>query len=246
MKKGTPTNMAASVRTRLLSFSKANREDFTYVLTRYALERLLARVERSAFRETFTLKGAMLFRVWSPTLHRPTKDLDLLGTGAPDTGRLEAIFRELCEVSLDPDGVTFDPKSVRAARIKEDAEYEGVRVNVTAHIGSARLELQVDIGFGDAVMPAIVEVEFPTLLGAPAPRLRAYPRESVVAEKVEAMEHLGIANRPAAPKVVEFSNHSDERRTVRVERRVRRFPRRRRRTGTSAGSIPTACSGRSA
>jgi predicted nucleotidyltransferase component of viral defense system len=194
MKKGTPTNMAASVRTRLLSLSKANREDFTYVLTRYALERLLARLARSAYRTTFTLKGAMLFRVWSPTLHRPTKDLDLLGTGAPETGRLEAIFRELCEVAIDADGVAFDPKSVQAARIKEDAEYEGVRVNVTAHIGSARLELQVDVGFGDAVTPAIVEVEFPTLLGAPAPRLRAYPRESVVAEKLEAMVHLGIAN----------------------------------------------------
>jgi hypothetical protein len=194
VKKGTPTNMAASVRTRLLSYSKAKREDFTYVLTRYALERLLARLERSAYRETFTLKGAMLFRVWSPTLHRPTKDLDLLGSGAPDIGRLEGIFQELCEVSVDADGVIFDPKSVHAARIKEDAEYEGVRVNVTAHIGSARLELQVDVGFGDAVTPAIVEVEFPTLLGAPAPRLRAYPRESVVAEKLEAMVHLGIAN----------------------------------------------------
>ena len=103
MKKGTPTNMAASVRTRLLSYSKAKREDFTYVLTRYALERLLARLERSAYRETFTLKGAMLFRVWSPTLHRPTKDLDLLGSGAPDIGRLEGIFQELCEVSVDAD-----------------------------------------------------------------------------------------------------------------------------------------------
>ncbi len=194
MKKSSPTNMAASVRARLLSLAKVNREDFTYVLTRYALERLLARLERSAYRETFTLKGAMLFRVWSPTLHRPTKDLDLLGTGAPDIGRLQAIFRELCEVPVDADGVVFDPKTVQAARIREDAEYEGVRVNMTAHIGSARLELQVDVGFGDAVTPAIVEVEFPTLLGTPAPRLRAYPRETVVAEKLEAMVHLGIAN----------------------------------------------------
>ena len=111
MKKGTPTNMAASVRTRLLSYSKAKREDFTYVLTRYALERLLARLERSAYRETFTLKGAMLFRVWSPTLHRPTKDLDLLGSGAPDIGRLEGIFQELCEVSVDADGVIFDRRA---------------------------------------------------------------------------------------------------------------------------------------
>jgi len=194
MKKRPATNVAASVRARLLNVSKASGEDFTYVLTRYALERLLARLERSTYREAFTLKGAMLFRVWSPALHRPTKDLDLLGTGAPDMPRLEGIFRDLCAVVVDDDGVTFDPKSVRAARIKEDAEYEGVRVNVTARIGSARLELQVDVGFGDAVTPAAVEVEFPTLLGAPPPRLLAYPRESVVAEKLEAMVHLGIAN----------------------------------------------------
>lgn len=194
MKTGKPTNVAASVRARLLNVSKGSGEDFSYVLTRYALERLLARLERSTYRDAFALKGAMLFRVWSPALHRPTKDLDLLGMGAPDIPRLRSIFRDLCTVAVDDDGVTFDSKTVRAARIKEDAEYEGVRVNLTARIGSARLELQVDVAFGDAVTPAVVEVEFPTLLGAPPPKLRAYPRESVVAEKLEAMVHLGIAN----------------------------------------------------
>jgi predicted nucleotidyltransferase component of viral defense system len=190
-----PKNMAASVRACLMNVSKASGEDFAYVLTRYGLERLLARLARSKHCEAFTLKGAMLFRIWSPTLHRPTKDLDLLGTGAPDIARLEAVFREVCAVVMDDDdGVSFDPLSVRAARIKEDAEYEGVRVNLTARIGSARLELQVDVGFGDAVTPAAAAVEFPTLLGGPGPKLRVYPRESVVAEKLEAMVHLGIAN----------------------------------------------------
>jgi predicted nucleotidyltransferase component of viral defense system len=187
--------MAASVRARLLNLSKTSGEDFTYVLTRYGLERLLARLDQSKHREAFTLKGAMLFRIWSPTLHRPTKDLDLLGTGTPDVARLAAIFRELCAVRMEQDdGVIFDPTSVRAVRIKEDAEYEGIRLNVTARIGSARLQLQVDVGFGDTVTPIATEVEFPTLLGGPPPRLRAYPRESVVAEKLEAMVHLGIAN----------------------------------------------------
>jgi predicted nucleotidyltransferase component of viral defense system len=187
--------MAASARARLMNVSKASGEDFAYVLTRYGLERFLARLAGSEHREAFTLKGAMLFRIWSPTLHRPTKDLDLLGTGAPDIARLEGVFRELCAVAMeDDDGVTFDAKSVRAARIKEDAEYEGVRVTLTGHIGTARLDLQVDVGFGDAVTPAATVVEFPTLLGAPPPKLRAYPRESVVAEKLEAMVHLGVTN----------------------------------------------------
>lgn len=195
MKASKPKNLAASVRARLMNVSKASGEDFGYVLTRYGLERLLARLGQSEHREAFTLKGAMLFRLWSPTLHRPTKDVDLLGTGAPDVARLDGVFRELCVVVMDDDdGVTFDPKSVHAARMKEDAEYEGIRVNLTARIGSARLELQVDVGFGDAVTPAATTVEFPTLLGGLAPKLRVYPRESVVAEKLEAMVHLGVAN----------------------------------------------------
>ncbi|NOU34504.1 MAG: nucleotidyl transferase AbiEii/AbiGii toxin family protein [Polyangiaceae bacterium] len=192
--KRPPTNIAASVRDRLLKLAKANGEDFTYVLTRYALERLLVRLAASKHKNTFVLKGAMLFRVWSPNLHRPTKDLDLLGTGAPEPDRLARLFAEIAVVAVEDDGITFDPKSAKAARIKEDAEYEGVRVNLTAHVGSARLELQIDIGFGDAVTPGTNEVDFPTLLPMSAPRLHAYPRETVVAEKLQAMVHLGIAN----------------------------------------------------
>jgi hypothetical protein len=136
----------------------------------------------------------MLFRVWSPTLRRPTKDLDLLGRGTPDLERLVRIFAEVCQVAVDDDGLTFDPKSVRAQRIKEDADYEGVRVTLRALLGTARIDVQVDIGFGDAVTPAPVEIDFPTLLPMPALRLRAYPRETVVAEKMHAMVHLGMAN----------------------------------------------------
>ena len=192
--KGAPTNVAASVRHRLLNLAKASGEDFTYVLTRYALERLLARLAASKHKGAFVLKGAMLFRVWSPALHRPTKDLDLLGTGAPDPERLARIFAEIAVVPVDDDGITFDPETVKAMRIKEDAEYQGVRVNLTARVGSARLELQIDIGFGDAVTPGTTEVEVPTLLPMSAPRLHAYRRETVVAEKLQAMVHLGIAN----------------------------------------------------
>ena len=194
MTKKKPTNTAASVRARLLNVAKQGGEDFHYVLTRYALERLLVRLARSAHRDAFLLKGAMLFRAWSPTLHRPTKDLDLLGNGAPDLDRLAAIFRHLCGVQVEDDGVTFDPKGVAAQRIKEDADYEGVRVTMRASIGTAKLDLQIDIGFGDAVTPEATEIDFPTLLGAEPLRIRAYPRETVVAEKVEAMAHLGIAN----------------------------------------------------
>jgi hypothetical protein len=179
--KRSPKNVAASVRDRLLQVAKASGEDFTYVLTRYALERLLVRLASSRHKNAFVLKGAMLFRVWSPKVHRPTKDLDLLGSGEPDPARAAGIFAEIASVEVDDDGIVFDPKSVKASRIREDADYEGVRVKVSARIGSARLELQVDIGFGDAVTPGPIEVDFPTLLPMTAPKLRAYPKETVVA-----------------------------------------------------------------
>ncbi len=194
MTKKTPTNVAASVRARLLQVAKQGGEDFHYVLTRYGLERLLVRLVRSPHRAAFVLKGAMLFRAWSPTLHRPTKDLDLLGSGTPDPDRLRGIFRDVCGVAVEDDGVTFDPKGVAVQRIKEGAEYEGVRITMQARIGTAKLDLPIDVGFGDAVTPAASEVDFPTLLGAEPVRILAYPRETVVAEKVEAMVHLGIAN----------------------------------------------------
>ncbi|MCL2777964.1 MAG: nucleotidyl transferase AbiEii/AbiGii toxin family protein [Polyangiaceae bacterium] len=142
----------------------------------------------------FVLKGAILFTIWSGHPHRATKDIDLLGRGAPDLRRLEQIAREVCIVDVNDDGVTFDPNTVETTRIKEDADYEGVRVTFAATIGTAVVPLQVDIGFGDAVTPGLQVVDFPTLLPAPAPRLRIYPRETVIAEKLEAMVHCGMAN----------------------------------------------------
>jgi hypothetical protein len=136
----------------------------------------------------------MLFTVWAGHPHRATHDIDLLGAGPPDVERLAKIFREICDVGVEDDGVIFDARSVTATRIKEGANYEGVRVQLRGKLGSAVLNLQVDIGFGDAVTPAPVAADFPVLLDSPSPRLRIYPRETVAAEKLEAMVQLGIAN----------------------------------------------------
>ena len=192
--KRPPTNIAHSVRARLLKAAKESGEEFNYALTRYAHERLLVRLAASKHADKFVLKGAMLFRVWSSTIHRPTKDLDLLGNGAPDLDRLAKVFADVGTTSVDDDGIAFDPKTVRAARMKEDADYEGVRVTMRGMLGTARLDVQIDIGFGDAITPGPIEVDFPTMLAMPAPRVRAYPKETVVAEKLEAMVHLGMAN----------------------------------------------------
>ncbi|MCS4038726.1 nucleotidyl transferase AbiEii/AbiGii toxin family protein [Salinibacter ruber] len=186
------SNVSASVRDRLLNRARETGESHQALLTRYALERLLYRIGSSEVEEQFVLKGAYAFLVWQQDLHRPTKDLDLLGYGDPD--KLEALLRRVCEVEVQEDGVSFDPDSVSAGPIRDQEEYDGMRVTIEASIGSAELQLQVDVGFGDAVVPDPQVTEIPTLLDLPAAKLRTYPRETVVAEKLHGMVMFGIAN----------------------------------------------------
>ena len=187
-------NLAASVRQRLLALSQKRREPFDLILTRYGIERLLYRLSRSAYADRFLLKGAMLFRVWRDPSHRPTRDLDLLGFGPAEIHDLESIFRELCSLPVDPDGLVFLSATVKAEVIREEAVYGGIRVTVEARLENAKIPIQCDVGFGDAVTPEPDHIEFPALLNFPAPLLRSYPTYTVVAEKLEAMVLLGEAN----------------------------------------------------
>ncbi|MFZ4514512.1 MAG: nucleotidyl transferase AbiEii/AbiGii toxin family protein [Geothrix sp.] len=194
MKPDDKKDLPASVRARLLNVAKQRGEDLDLVLKRYGIERLLFRVSQSVHRDTFILKGAMLFELWMGRAHRSTKDLDLLRLESTDVLHLEAIFRELCVLPADSDGLDFLPETVKGTVIREDNLYQGVRITLRAKLGAARITLQVDIGFGDAVYPAPEEVEYPSLLGFPCPRLRAYSQATVVAEKFHAMVELGLAN----------------------------------------------------
>ena len=189
-----PRNISASVRAQLLDRARAERSNFQILLTRYALERLLYRLSVSVHRERFILKGAMLFVTWVADPFRPTRDLDLLGRGDSDVEAISDVFRAICAQPVQDDGVVFDLDGLQAAAIREEVEYGGVRVRTTATIAGARIPIQVDVGFGDAVTPAPLEVDYPTLLGNPAPHLWAYPVETVVAEKFEALTKLGMAN----------------------------------------------------
>lgn len=189
-----PRDVSASVRARLLDRARAEPTDFQGLLMRYALERLLYRLSVSPYRERFVLKGALLFATWVDAPFRPTRDLDLLGYGDPDADAIAALFRTLCTMPVADDGVTFDATRLQATPIREEQEYGGIRVRTTATIAGARIPIQVDVGFGDAITPAPVEIDYPTLLDAPPPRLRAYPVETVIAEKFEAITTLGMAN----------------------------------------------------
>jgi predicted nucleotidyltransferase component of viral defense system len=183
--------LARSVQVRLVRHAKAIGVDPNFVLTRYAVERFLYRLSRSAYAEEFVLKGALLLFVWLGETHRPTRDADLLGFGDLSDDALVNIFREVCNVEVEPDAATFLSDTVRAAPIREDDAYGGSRVTLKAWVGTAQLTLQVDIGFGDAVTPEPEWAEYPSLLDLPRPRLRVYPRETVVAEKLHAMVYLG-------------------------------------------------------
>ena len=189
-----PKDVGASVRARLLRLARDRGEDFQLVLTRYANERLLYRLASSPHASRFVLKGAALFTLWTGKAHRATRDLDLLGFGDPSEAHIRGVFADVLAVDAGDDGVQFDTGSLEVGPIREEQEYGGVRVLVIARIAAAKVRLQVDVGFGDAITPEAAIVEFPALLDFPAPRLRAYPRETVVAEKLEAMVQLGLAN----------------------------------------------------
>lgn len=188
-------NTAASIRRKLLNLSRERGEDFQLVLTHYGLERFLYRLGRSEYFNSFVLKGAMLFAVWTEKVHRSTKDLDLLGYGEDSGERLKSLFQQLGQVEVEPDGLEFDQASVRVEEIRENQEYRGQRVKLSASLERARIHLQIDISFGDVITPEAEVIKYPTLLEQlPAPRIQAYPRDTMVAEKLQAIVFFGMIN----------------------------------------------------
>lgn len=195
MSKNENKNIATSILQRLKNYSEARKEDRGLTLTNYTIERLLYRLSISKYAEQFVLKGAQLFRIWSDASYRPTRDLDLLRFGSPNIVVLEKIFQEICNIKTDiEDGIIYLAETVRAEVIREENEYDGVRIKFEFRIGKTGQFLQIDIGFGDSVNPPAMNIQFPSILGMPSPNLRAYCRETVVSEKVEAMVSLGYAN----------------------------------------------------
>ena len=189
-----PSNAVVSVRQRLLNIIRETGDDSNLVWTRYATERLLYRLSVSEYAGDFILKGAMLFIAWTGKPYRSTVDMDLLGYGEESGERIAKVFRDLCGIDVEPDGLIFDVKRVEVAVIREEQEYQGQRVKLAAFLGKARIPIQVDVGFGDVITPRARKISYPVLLDYPVPNIRIYPRETVVAEKFQAMVVLGIAN----------------------------------------------------
>lgn len=175
------SNLAASVRTRLLNKAKADKQDFSLVLTRYGLERLLYRLSVSSNKDNFLLKGALLFDIWFDVPLRPTRDIDLLGFGLAEVPLVYAAFEEICSIECD-DGIEFDIGSIKISEIRKEANYAGLRVTFVGKLDNARCPVQIDIGYGDAVTPAPEHADYPVMLDDfPAPKLRIYSRYTVIA-----------------------------------------------------------------
>lgn len=184
---------AESIRHRLRNQLRARGEDVQLGLQRYAVERFLYRLGQSRHRERFILKGATLFAIWG-TAYRPTRDIDFTGYGNPDPDDVIYAFREICDTHDDVDEIVFNTETISVEPIRDDSEYDGLRIKISARLGGSDIPIQVDVGFGNAIVPGPEEQEYRTILGDPPPRILAYPRESVVAEKMHAMVSLGERN----------------------------------------------------
>lgn len=188
------SNLPASVAARLLNRAKQTGDVYQTLLTIFCFERFLYRLGKSEMRERFVLKGAMLLRLWSDQPYRATRDLDLLRTGDGSFEAIRADLRTICAVPVEPDAVSFDADAVAIEAIRAEDEYAGTRATLPARCGKARLSLQIDMGLGDSVWPAPRSCAYPALLDFPPPEVLAYPREAVVAEKLEALVVLGDRN----------------------------------------------------
>ena len=187
-------NLAASVHQRLLNKSREDARPFNELFQYYAIERFLYRLSRSAHADKVILKGALMLMVWDVRIRRSTMDIDILGKMNNSNDSIISMVREVCLQEVEPDGVIFDPDSISGQIITEDADYEGVRVNLRGSLDTARITIQLDIGFGDIVIPSPELMTYPTILDLPAPHIRGYSKESTIAEKFEAMVRRGTMN----------------------------------------------------
>ena len=188
------TNLPASVHQRLLNKAKESSRPFNELLQYFAIERFIYRLSKSPHADQFILKGALMFAAWCGPASRPTMDIDLLGKIDNQLDTIITVMKDACLTDVEPDGISFNAETVEAVRITEDAEYEGVRVRVRGSLGKIRVSIQIDIGFGDVIVPNAESVSYPAILDLPAPVLKGYTMESTIAEKFQAMVKLGVLN----------------------------------------------------
>jgi predicted nucleotidyltransferase component of viral defense system len=187
-------NLGASVLARLKNYAMEMKQTFNEVLTYYGLERFLYRISVSRYENKFILKGALAMLTWPQSHIRTTSDMDLRSYINPDLQTVIGIMREICELEAEPDGIEFDPNSVTATNILETVTYPGIRVRLIGYINKTRVHIQIDLAFTDPVVPEPIKSNYPSILQFPEPRILIYPKETIIAEKLEAAVQLGEIN----------------------------------------------------
>jgi predicted nucleotidyltransferase component of viral defense system len=187
-------NLPASVLARLRNKARETNRPFDQVLRYYAFERFLYRLSQSQYRDQFILKGALLLAAWPVGLRRTTSDIDFRAFSAPDLGELSSIVSDICVIPVPPDALQFDAESIQVEQVVGQGNSRGARSRFWGYVGRAKIRMQLDLGFSDKITPRIETVDYPTLIDMPAARIRAYPKETVVAEKLEAIVQLGQVN----------------------------------------------------
>ncbi len=187
-------NIAASIKQKLLNKRDVDKRPFNEILQYFSMERFLYRLSKSQHVDKFILKGALMLRVWEFSQYRPTMDIDMLGKTSNEIEAISQQIRDIIAAPVESDGIIFDDQSISAERITEDADYEGVRISFKGRLDNAMINMQIDIGFGDKVHPAPSISVMPTIIALPPPEIFCYSKESVIAEKFEAMVKLGDIN----------------------------------------------------
>jgi len=187
-------NIETSIRDRLKNKARENNCSFSEILQYYGMERFLYRFSQSIYADKFILKGALMFVVWQVSGRRTTLDIDFLARYDNRITAIEKVMNDVCNAKVTPDGLVFDPSTIQGRRIKEDADYEGIRVKFRGFLGRTRIAMQIDVGFGDVIYPKPTAIDYPVILEFPKPHLKGYPAESVVSEKFEAMVRFGLLN----------------------------------------------------
>lgn len=187
-------NVVASMLARLRNSAKSSGAPFQQILQQYAMERFLHRVSKSKHAQGVVLKGALLLKTIGIPRARPTMDIDMLRKGKADQASLIALVKDCATIDVEADGLTFLADSVVAEEITKDSEYKGTRVLMDARMDNVRLRIQIDFGVGDVMVPGPRMIEYPVLLDSETIQLLAYPVESAIAEKLQAMVALGNAN----------------------------------------------------
>lgn len=187
-------NIQASVRAQLKNKTKESNCSFSEILQYYAIERFLYRLGCSEYADKFILKGALMFTVWQVPERRTTLDIDFATHFDNKIASIERVIKNVCKLPVVPDGLIYDVETIKGYKIKEDAQYEGVRIKFRAFLERTRITMQIDVGFGDIIYPKAKLINYPVILNFPEPHLKVYSAESVISEKFEAMVKFSLLN----------------------------------------------------